>query len=73
MRVRVEAKSGAQAKTVDTFYRKTRAQSDAAKAEGDTRPYVAAAMPDGVSYGYYVIRSDELAAVLRAAKGWMFE
>ena len=69
MRVRSEVKSGGKAKTVDTFYRLCRAQSDAnAGAVGDVRPFVATAMPDGLSYGYVVIRTDELAAVMEAAK-----
>jgi len=68
-RVRVEVKSGAMAKTVDTFYRNTKGQSDQAKAIGDTRPYVAVAMPDGVSFGYAVVRLDHLDAFMSAARG----
>lgn len=68
-RVRVEVKSGVMAKTVDTFYRNTKSQSDQAKAIGDTRPYMAVAMPDGVPYGYAVVRLDHLEAVVSAARG----
>lgn len=62
MRVRAEVKSGGMAKTVDTFYRKCRGQADRpeVKAEGDTRPFVAIAMPDGLPYGYLVVRTDHL-------------
>lgn len=58
--VRVEVKAGAKANVVNTAYRNSREQSDAAKAIADCRAFVGAFMPDGVSYGLYVIRSDEL-------------
>lgn len=64
--VRVEVKSGGKANVVDTAYRLSRGQSDAAKAVGDHRAFVAAFMPDRVSYGLYVIRSDELEAAVFA-------
>lgn len=58
--VRTEVKSGGTAKTVDTFYRNTKTQSDVHKAIGDARPFVAVAMPDGTSDGLAVIRLSDL-------------
>ena len=55
-RVRVEVKSGAQVQPIATRYVKARAQSDAARAIGDNRPFVMVAVPDG---------SDELVIVAR--------
>lgn len=72
--VRTEVKATARhAKPVATAYNLMRAQSDAAKASGDTRPFVAAACPPGSSLVYYVVRSDELEAVVFAlADAWGF-
>jgi hypothetical protein len=53
--VRQETKAGAKAKTVQTAYRNSRAQSDAAKAVGDNRPFVAAFAADGDGEPYFVI------------------
>lgn len=64
--VRVECKSGAKANVVATAYRNSRTQSDAAKAIGDARAFVAAFSPDGDSRDLYVIRSDELEAAVYA-------
>lgn len=64
--VRIEVKSGAKAGPIDTFYRNVREQSDAAKAIGDTRPFMGVAMPDGMSGGYAVIRLSDLAEVVEA-------
>lgn len=64
--VRTEVKAGLKAKTVDTAYRNVREQSDAAKAIGDNRPFTPVFMPDGASYGYVVIRTDELANAVDA-------
>lgn len=64
--VRIEVKSGGAAKTVDTFYRNVRAQSDAAKSIGDHRAFVGCASPSGSQRTYYVIRDDELAVAVAA-------
>lgn len=60
--VRTEVKAGARggANKVLTAYRNAEAQSEAARAFGDHRPFVAMFMPDGVKYGLVVIRSDVL-------------
>jgi len=55
-RVRVETKSGKQVQPIATRYVEARNQSDAARAIGDLRPFVMAAVPDG---------SDELLIVAR--------
>lgn len=44
---RIEVKSGGVAKPVRTFHDKCAAQSEESKAIGDTRPFVAIAMPAG--------------------------
>lgn len=61
--VRVEVKSGDQANPIATRYVEARAQSDAARAVGDNRPFVFAAVPDG-SMPLLVIRGDDLADVV---------
>lgn len=66
--VRTEVKSGGTAKTVDTFYRNTKAQSDVHKAVGDTRSFVAVAMPDGISDGLAVIRLSDLLQLFEEAR-----
>lgn len=58
--VRVEAKSGRYAAAVGTFYRLTKAQSDAKKDIGDTRPFIGAARVDGETDPLYVIRGSQL-------------
>ncbi len=61
--IRYESKAGGKAKTVQTAYRNSRAQSDAARAVGDNRPFIAAFAPDGDGHEYLVIRDDDLYAV----------
>ena len=63
--VRVEAKSGRYAAAVGTFYRMTKAQSDAKKSIGDTRPFVGAARVDGETDPLYVIRQSQLEALFQ--------
>lgn len=58
--VLTEMKSGVKAKTVKTFYELCRAQSEAARAIGNDRPFVAGACPDGTNHTYYVVRDDDL-------------
>jgi hypothetical protein len=64
--VRVEVKSGAAAKVVQTKYRLAREQSDASKAIGDCRPFLFVAMPPGTTDGLAVIALSELSALLEA-------
>ena len=66
---RIETKAGAIARTVDTFYRNTKAQSDARTAIGDGRPFMAEAMPDGMSGGYIVLRTEDISALRDALRG----
>lgn len=66
--VRSEVKAGGQAKTVDTFYRNTKNQSDVAKAIGDVRPFMAVAMVDGSTDGLAVIRLSDLNQLFREAR-----
>lgn len=66
--VRVEVKAGGMAKTVDTFYRKTKAQSDVGAAIGDGRPFMAVAMPDGTTDGLAVMRLSQLRQLVEEAR-----
>lgn len=66
--VRVEVKAGGMAKTVDTFYRNTKAQADKDKAIGDVRSFVAVAMVDGSTDGLVVIRMSDLVQLFEEAR-----
>lgn len=66
--VRVEAKSGGTAKTVGTFYRNTKAQADAKKSIGDSRPFVAAARIDGQSDPLVVLKMSDLIQLFNEAR-----
>jgi len=69
--VRYENKAGAQVGPILTRYLAARAQSEAARPIGDNRPFVFSASPDGVSYDLFIVRSDELEAVVFAmAEAW---
>lgn len=70
--LRIEVKADKRhAGPVHTAYQRTRAQSDEAKSIGDTRPFAFCAEPDGCSYGYIVIRTDDLENVVAAlAENW---
>ena len=67
--LRLEVKAGGMAKTVDTFYRNTKAQSDQSKAIGDSRPFGAIAMPDGSSDGFLVIALSSLPVLAQVLRG----
>lgn len=67
--LRLEVKAGTQARTVDTFYRNTKGQSDQSKAIGDLRPFGAIAMPDGSSDGFLVIALSSLPVLAQALRG----
>lgn len=66
--VRLEVKAGGPAKTVDTFYRNTKSQSDLSKAIGDIRSFVAIAMVDGSTDGLAVLRLSDLERLLEEAR-----
>jgi hypothetical protein len=66
--VRTEVKAGGMAKTVDTFYRNTKAQSDKDKAIGDVRPFMAVAQVDGSTDGLVVIRMSHLVELFDDAR-----
>lgn len=65
---RVEAKAGAQVKGIATKYVDARAQSEQARARGDNRPFMLAAVPDGWPEGEFlwVVHSSDLPAVVEA-------
>jgi hypothetical protein len=54
--VRVEVKAGKQVGPIDTRFRAYEAQSEAARAFGDIRPFAAVVMPDGTSDGIVLVR-----------------
>lgn len=63
--LRFEVKSGKQVEPVATRYVKARNQADAARAVGDTRPFVFVAAPDSTT-PLLVVRADELESVVAA-------
>lgn len=65
--VRVEVKAGgSMANPVQLRYDKMRAQSDAATAIGDTRPFVAVVKADGHSDVVVMVKGEDLPAVVQA-------
>lgn len=73
--VRTEVKSGARdAGVVRTAYERERAQSEASKSIGDTRPFMASYAPKGTTHSYHVIRDDDLTdtcVALLESEGWI--
>lgn len=67
--VRYEAKAGAQVGPIWTRYQAARAQSEQARAIGDTRPFVMAAHPDGTSEFLLIVSSRDWEHVLDAYGG----
>lgn len=68
--LRIESKAGAQVGPILTRYLAAKAQSEAARAVGDNRPFLMAAMPDR-GPGLLVIELDQLADVIAAiAENW---
>jgi hypothetical protein len=64
---RTEVKAGAQVGPIATRFNLAKAQSDAAKALGDIRPFIMVAMPDGTTDGIVLMslsEFSELAAML---------
>lgn len=64
--VRLEVKAGAQAGPVWTKYLASEQQSNAARAVGDHRPFVACFEPKGTTDGLIVFRRSEVAEVVAA-------
>lgn len=58
---RTEIKAGAQVGPIATRFMAAKAQSDAAKAIGDVRPFVMVAMPDGSTDGIVLMTLTEFA------------
>ena len=58
---RTEIKAGAQVGPIHTRFKDAKAQSDAAKAAGDIRPFVMVAMPDGTNRGIVLMDLEEFA------------
>jgi hypothetical protein len=56
---RTEIKAGAQIGPIATRFYAAKAQSDAAKALGDIRPFVMVAMPDGTNDGIVLMTLTE--------------
>ena len=61
---RIESKAGAQVGPIATRFHDAKAQSDAAKALGDIRPFVMVAMPDGTSRGIILMDLDEFSELV---------
>jgi hypothetical protein len=64
---RTEVKAGLQVGPIATRFQTAKAQSDAAKALGDIRPFIMVAMPDGTTDGIVLMslsEFSELAAML---------
>lgn len=64
--VRIEVKAGAQVGPIATRFLAAEAQSNAAKAQGDPRPFVMVAMPDGMTDGLAIVRTSDWPAVISA-------
>ena len=61
---RTEIKAGAQVGPIATPFQAAKAQSDAAKAVGDIRPFVMVAMPDGTSKGIVLMDLEEFSQIV---------
>lgn len=61
---RAESKAGAQVGPIATRFYAAKAQSDAAKALGDIRPFIMIAMPDGTSDGIILMTLTEFSEVV---------
>ena len=60
---RTEIKAGAQVGPIATRFQAAKAQSDAAKALGDIRPFVMVAMPDGSTEGIVLMTLSEFSEI----------
>jgi hypothetical protein len=61
---RTEIKAGLQVGPIATRFYAAKAQSDAAKALGDIRPFVMVAMPDGTTRGIVLMDLDEFSELV---------
>jgi len=59
-----EVKSGAQVGPIATRFQAAKAQSYAAKALGDIRPFIMVAMPDGTSKGIVLMDLDDFSEIV---------
>ncbi len=66
--VRTEIKAGIQVGPIATRFYAAKAQSDAAKALGDIRPFVMVAMPDGTTKGIVLMDLDEFSELLAVVR-----
>ena len=66
-----EIKAGAQVGPIATRFYAAKAQSDAAKALGDIRPFVMVAMPDGTSEGICLMTLTEFSELLALVSATM--
>jgi hypothetical protein len=64
--VRVEIKAGKQVSPIWTRFMMAEAQSDAARAIADNRPFVMVAMPDDIRDGLVLCRLSQVQAVAAA-------
>jgi len=62
--LRTEIKSGLQVGPIATRFQAAKAQSDAAKALGDIRPFVMVAMPDGTTDGIVLMSLSEFSELV---------
>jgi hypothetical protein len=65
-KVRIEVKAGKQVGPVHTRWLSVYAQSEASRPYGDNRPFIGMFMPDGVSYGIVMFRTDHIEDVVTA-------
>ena len=66
---RTEIKAGVQVGPIATRFQAAKAQSDAAKALGDIRPFVMVAMPDGTTRGIVLMDLDEFSQLASLITG----
>lgn len=68
-RFRVEMKAGAQVGPIATRFLQAWAQSEAARAHGDIRPFAMVAMPDGSTDGIVLMKLSEFAELINYLEG----
>ncbi len=61
---RTEVKAGLQVGPIATRFQTAKAQSDAAKALGDIRPFIMVAMPDGTTDGIVLMSLSEFSEIV---------
>jgi len=61
---RTEIKAGLQVGPIATRFQAAKAQSDAAKALGDIRPFIMVAMPDGTTDGIVLMSLSEFSELV---------